>query len=155
MAISIMRAVIESTVVGGNAKLVWLMIANFTNAKTGRAWPSLTTLSEKTGLSRSQVIRLIYQLKGLGLLMIERGGGRTQSNRYQVIIPKNSRSMIPNIDGNSVTVPPMPKGLNGAIYKGKQSHHDTRSLISKINENTHKDFSGEKSTKPRKLTVVL
>lgn len=155
MAIQIMQTVIESTAVGGNAKLVWLMIANFTNLKTGRAWPSLTTLSEKTGLSRSQVIRLINKLERLGLLVIKRGGGRTQSNQYQVVAPKNSHTMTPITNGNGITMTPMPKGLNGVISKDKQSHHDTRSLISKIKEKPENIFSGKKFNKSRKITVVL
>ncbi len=104
MAFPLVADVIECAGIGGNAKLLLIVIANFTNAGTGLAWPSVDTLGMKTGLSRATVIRLIGQLERDGLLTIERGGGRLHSSRYQLTIPRSDPCVAINKDGDGGTL---------------------------------------------------
>ena len=74
MAWQILRSVMENNDVGGAAKLVALVLANYANEK-GLAWPSIESLAEKTGLSTRQIQRLVPQIEKAGLLRITTGGG--------------------------------------------------------------------------------
>ena len=66
MAWKILRSVMENNDVGGAAKLVALVLANYANEK-GLAWPSIESLAEKTGLSTRQIQRLVPQIEKAGL----------------------------------------------------------------------------------------
>lgn len=66
-------------------KIVLLMMANYADAD-GKCWPSLTTLSRDTGLSKSTVQRAIKSLVKQGLVKTEARTyrGRTISNVYKL-----------------------------------------------------------------------
>lgn len=53
---------------GPYAVTVYLVVKAFTNWKTGKAFPSIETIVEKSGISRAQVIRSLTQLVENGYL---------------------------------------------------------------------------------------
>ncbi len=66
---------------------VYLAIGLHVN-RNGIAYPSLETLSEKTGYSRRQVVRAIKKLTSMGLIGVERGGftddGKPRASVYRL-----------------------------------------------------------------------
>jgi hypothetical protein len=63
----------------GSTVKVYLVVKAHTNFSTGRAFPALETVSEKSGLSLSQVQRCLKQLEALGYISKEKKG---RSNVY-------------------------------------------------------------------------
>jgi hypothetical protein len=53
---------------GPYAVTVYLVVKAFTNWKTGRSFPSIETIVEKSGISRAQVIRSLASLTDAGYL---------------------------------------------------------------------------------------
>jgi DNA-binding transcriptional MocR family regulator len=74
-------------------KLVALMISAHMNG-TGEAWPSVETLVDETGLTRSTVQRARAALATSGLLVFDQGGGRSRTNRYMAAIPPHQRGRL-------------------------------------------------------------
>lgn len=68
-----------------NVKLVLLCLANFANDDDDTAWPSLSTIGKKTGLSRSTIIECLDKLESENLITRDKGGpkGRT-TTRYRL-----------------------------------------------------------------------
>ena len=66
-------------------KFLLLMMANYADAN-GKCWPSVSTLSLDTGLSRSAIHRAIKTLVNIGLLKVEARTfkGKTISNIYKL-----------------------------------------------------------------------
>lgn len=78
----VFRDMIESGDVakmGPHAVTVYLVIKAHTNFSTGRAFPALETIAEKSGISESQVKRSITKLEELGYIGKEKKG---RSNIY-------------------------------------------------------------------------
>lgn len=69
-------------------KFVLLNIADFSNDKTGTAWPAQRTIARKTGLSRQTVNRAIKRLCDKGVLVCSRRSaeGKSTSNLYRINI---------------------------------------------------------------------
>ena len=69
-------------------KFVLLAIANFSNDKTGLAWPSQSTIAGKTGYSRQTVNRAIKRLCAKGVLVSSKRSaeGKSTSNVYRINI---------------------------------------------------------------------
>ncbi len=104
MAWKILRSVMENNDVGGAAKLVALVLANYANEK-GLAWPSIESLAEKTGLSKRQLQRIVPQIEKAGLLRITTGGGRKRTHRYQFTQIENSDNLssFPQRNGDNLS----------------------------------------------------
>ena len=100
MAWQTMDWVLDHQGVGGNVKLVAILLANFANDQ-GLAWPSIETLAKKTGLSRRQIQRILPQIEKAGLVQISKGGGRKQSHRYQFMCEANGDKMSSFPQGNN------------------------------------------------------
>jgi DNA-binding transcriptional ArsR family regulator len=67
----VFRSMIESgdaAKMGGNAFLLYCVIKAHTNFSTGRAFPGIDTLIEKTGISKSQVLRELKILEDMGYI---------------------------------------------------------------------------------------
>ena len=64
---------------GPYAVTVYLVIKSHTNFSTGRAFPALETISEKSGVSLAQVKRELKTLEKLGYISTEKRG---RSNNY-------------------------------------------------------------------------
>lgn len=69
-------------------KLVYVVLCSYTNSKTDLCYPSVKTMSEKSGLSVRQTVRAIKKLVDIGLIeIVKKGGGRGRKNMYRVIVP--------------------------------------------------------------------
>jgi hypothetical protein len=66
---------------GPHAVAVYLVIKAHTNFSTGRAFPAIETIVEKSGVSRAQVMRSLQTLEHLGYLSKEKAG---RSNVYRL-----------------------------------------------------------------------
>lgn len=64
---------------GPYAVTVYLVIKGYTNFSTGRAFPSIETISDKSGVSVPQVKRELKKLQELGYISVEKKG---RSNVY-------------------------------------------------------------------------
>jgi len=64
-------------------KVLYGTLAYFANGKDQQAFPSLTTLSEESQLSRMQVTRSIKKLKETGYINLKRSSGKV--NKYQLL----------------------------------------------------------------------
>lgn len=89
MAFKIVLDVIQNRKLGGNAKLLAIILANYAKKENGMAWPSQQTLSEMTGLNLRTVQRTLPILEEKGILKKKRGNGRTHKSRYQFIAMTN------------------------------------------------------------------
>ena len=61
---------------GPYAVTVYLVIKSHTNFATGRAFPALETIAEKSGVSLAQVKRELKTLEKYGYITTEKKGGR-------------------------------------------------------------------------------
>jgi hypothetical protein len=77
----------------GSAKLVLLAIASYAQPDGSSAFPSVSTLSNKTGISERQIKRLITSLENSGELTVERSKGR-KANIYKILMFKPKRQQI-------------------------------------------------------------
>lgn len=71
---------------GGSELLAMLALADWSDDE-GRCWPSMTSIAEKTRLSRSQAQRVIHALIDRGYLSVignAEGGKPSASRRYQI-----------------------------------------------------------------------
>lgn len=64
---------------GPYATTVYMVIKAYTNWKTGKSWPGLDLIVEKTGISKAQVKRSLVKLEELGYIIKEKVG---RSNKY-------------------------------------------------------------------------
>lgn len=83
---------IRASTLTPTARHVGLTIATYMDKDGAGAWPSLATLADDTGRSRRTVARAVGELRELGFLEVESGGGRRGgggyvSNRYVALIP--------------------------------------------------------------------
>lgn len=73
------------------------------NSSKGRAWPSYTYISQKTGLSRSAIARSVKKLDALGIIdKVSVGTGR--ANTYHPVFCKSpAKTVTPETGGTCVT----------------------------------------------------
>lgn len=64
--------------IGPHAVTVYLVIKSYTNYSTGRAFPSIETIVEKSGISDSQVKRELITLEKFGYITKKRIGRRNE-----------------------------------------------------------------------------
>jgi hypothetical protein len=83
MAINTLLYVLSHSKAKKSHKLVLLEIANHTNSE-GLAWPTPTTLSRKTGLSRQWVIQCISDLILVGELEFVPHGSPQRRHAYRI-----------------------------------------------------------------------
>ena len=88
MSVKVMSLVFDHARAKGVDRLVLLAIADAADDAGRNAWPSLATLSRRTGLDRRTVVRCVGRLVESGELERESAGGMTGrggvSNRYRV-----------------------------------------------------------------------
>jgi Helix-turn-helix domain len=85
--------VLEHSRARGNARLVLISIAACSNREGENAWPSVETLAREARVSERTVQYAIRRLEQLGeLRVVRRSGenGRTESNRYDVLMRSGS-----------------------------------------------------------------
>ena len=69
-------------------QLLLLVIANYCNASSEGAFPSIPRLARDTCLSERTVYRLTRRLQAKGILLVVPGGGRHHANTYQLEVEK-------------------------------------------------------------------
>jgi len=84
MSIKIMNWVWEHSTAKGSELLLLLAIADAADDQGRNAFPSISTLSGKTRMSRRTVQRLVVKLESDGHLRLSRAGGR-RANTYEVV----------------------------------------------------------------------
>ena len=77
--------------IGPMAGIVYIYYARLVNQKIDRAFPALQTTAKKCGMSKSSVVRCNKILTKVGLIVIEKGGGKAH-NRY--IVRRPSMTML-------------------------------------------------------------
>lgn len=96
----IFKAMIDSgdaAAMGGTVFLVYAVVKSYTNWATGRAFPSLDLIAEKSGVDRRTVIRALAKLEKAGYIAKEQKQGK--ANRYRL------RERVPiEQDGRPVAV---------------------------------------------------
>lgn len=90
MSFDITRQVVEHSRTRGPARAILLALA-FRADKSGRAWPSLFTLAQDSGLTRRTVCRTLPAIEALGELRIARRrvrGGRAHLSSVYQLVPR-------------------------------------------------------------------
>lgn len=77
-------------------KLVLARIADRINDTTGVCWPSVPGIAADTCLAESSVRNAISELRKLGELLVEPGGGRGRPNVYRLPINPPAAGAIEN-----------------------------------------------------------
>ncbi len=96
--------------VSSSSKLVLLCLADCHNADSGQCNPSVTYISDKTGLNRKTVMIAVQNLFEMGLISVEKHNG-TQTN-YRIIFDATSTEIgtSPEIGtGTKNSTAPVPK----------------------------------------------
>ena len=86
MSFKILRHVIHNVYLPPTQKLVLIVLADFYNEESGKAWPSQDTLCMLTGLSRATFNRALKELKDKGHITIwkERTSGQYPHSAYRI-----------------------------------------------------------------------
>ena len=79
---------------GPHATTVYLAVKAYTNWSTGKAWPGIDLITEKTGISRAQVTRSLRVLEDMGYLIKEKSG------RHNVYKLREKVSVFEKIGGD-------------------------------------------------------
>jgi hypothetical protein len=97
------------------ARHVALTIGAHMNPNATDAYPSLHTIAEETGLGYGTVAKHLPELVFMGLLVIERGGGRGHPNHYSGQIPTYLLARLNDKQSESWTL----SWLNSPAENGK------------------------------------
>ena len=86
MSFKILGHVIHNVSLPPTQKLVLIVLADFYNEESGKAWPSQDTLCMLTGLSRATLNRALKELKDKGHITIwkQRFSGQYPHNVYRI-----------------------------------------------------------------------
>lgn len=84
MSIPSLLHVLDHSKAKGSHKLVLIEIANACNKTDGLAWISFTTIANRSGISRRQVIRLVNDLIATGELEEHLGKGPRGLTAYRI-----------------------------------------------------------------------
>jgi transcription initiation factor IIE alpha subunit len=86
MSFKILGHVIHNVSLPATQKLVLIVLADFYNEESGKAWPSQDTLCTVTGLSLRSINRAIRELKRKGHIKVwkERSAGQYPHNAYRI-----------------------------------------------------------------------
>jgi len=102
-----------------------MALARFANQESA-CWPSLTTIAQRTGISRRQVIREIDKLQALNLIAVEpqfdSTTGEHKANRYILldVTPSDSQSL----GGSDSQSPPSDQQSPKQNIKNKTQHRN-------------------------------
>jgi helix-turn-helix protein len=117
MAFELVADVFNHSKTKGLDRLVLLAIANFAHAKTGKCFPSISSIAGKCGITDRTVQRCITRIKGLGELSIIPGGtfdGKLRANEYRITLT----GCTPYTGGTSDTG----TSVNGTLEPVSNSH---------------------------------
>ena len=72
---------------GGTVFGVYAVVKSYTNWSTGRAFPGLDLIAEKSGVSRATVIRSLVVLETMGYIVKEQKSGKGNKYRLREQVP--------------------------------------------------------------------
>ena len=85
MSINAMKKVFELSSLRGTERLIMVIVAWHIDDRRGYAWPSVETIADEAGLTRSGAIRAIARCVNSGELEIEHTkGGANNTNKYRI-----------------------------------------------------------------------
>lgn len=100
-------------------RLTLLAIADNAEDDGSNAFPGLKLLGVKTSLSRSQVLRCIERLVGLGELEVAKaGGGRSHKTVYRVMMKGSQVATVSEEEGSQDDTVPEPERVSSGAVKG-------------------------------------
>jgi hypothetical protein len=105
MAINTLLYVLSHSKAKKSHRLVLIEIANHTN-KEGLAWPSYQRLADRTGLTRSWVIKIVAELQRVGELEILPTGSPSGGHAYRIPtgVVSTPDEIIPGVVSHSEVV---------------------------------------------------
>lgn len=142
-------------------KLLWIVLADFQNEKTGQCNPSMETLAKCIEKSVSQTIGYMKLLKKLGLVTVARNakGGRW-TPQYELSMPNPSadKSASPPINTtpqiSADTTPPTERFEGSYAQESAPPVDRTRTLIDTLDESLIKSLMHEKDISKRNAGLV-
>lgn len=79
----------------GDQLAVAITLANMANSETGKAWPSYSTIAERSGISRRQnAYRAVHGLIKKKIIILKSQGNRADSNTYMLNAAIVDKSLI-------------------------------------------------------------
>lgn len=105
----------------GSAVKVYLVVKSYTNFSTGRAFPAIETLAEKSGMSDSQVMRCLKALEELGYISKAKEGRRniyTLREKVQVLDDQGQPAAVATWDYLPSTVQHAVADLKNVLVTG-------------------------------------
>jgi hypothetical protein len=150
MSIKLMSAIFETefpdilsdsegnNIRASTAKLVLLAIADHANDYGESAYPGLTLLEKKTGLSRQGILDTIGALKFNGLLAVSDIPSRLGTNNYSIVLTAYP-SLVNRVDQQEST------GLGEVVNRVDLNHQLT------INESSIDSLKTKKPTRQKKV----
>jgi hypothetical protein len=121
-------------------KLLLLVVADYHNAETGHAWPSMTRLAREALMSERHARTLTQSLEAKGFIRIERvkrPDGNNFTNRYwlpalpveglQGAALHRNPAKVEKVEGASITAADLVEGLvgDGGVLDGYLSDYET------------------------------
>lgn len=121
------------------AKYICLYLATYMNAHQDVAWPSLSTISGQTGLSRPTIVKYLEYLNVKKWLIKTVGNTKVhKSNTYAISFPENVETLVKEI--NYPGKPPL-LGLVNDVNPNNNNNKQKNRYIA---------ISGEKASDPKK-----
>ena len=115
----------DSKTKASTAKLVLLAIADHANDSGESAYPGLTRLEKKTGLSRQGIVDTLKVLKFNGLLLVDEEPSRLKTNNYTVVTSAYPCLQNYYDDGSQATLLVKPLDLNHSLITNKPLSKDS------------------------------
>ncbi|MDQ7262689.1 helix-turn-helix domain-containing protein [Paracoccus sp. PS-1] len=165
MSVKIMSAVFESETLGPTERLIMLALADHAD-DTGRCYPSMQRLCQRTGLSERAVQVNIKKLQGQGYIKVVSGGGKGRPNIYFVSAnpapetphqkPRFSNTVSDDIQTPHLTTPnPAPDAPEPSrtIIEPSESNGARDALLTVLSQEAADAFIDHRKAKRAKLTV--
>jgi hypothetical protein len=114
-----------------SAQHVAFALASFMNGD-GECKPSLATLADRTGLSKTTIIKALRELVTVGYLEIDFGGGRRHPNIYRARLAKWVDSIDPYVrhpDGRGLVKRVEFQRPNGRVSEPEGKSEGRRSVL--------------------------
>ena len=126
-----------------NSKFIAAFLRRYMNDIRDSAWPSLKTISEKTGLTKKTVLKYISILEEKDYL-IKESGNRTTSNRYHAHIPHQVGgvggtlgSVVGGVTDTPCSVGDTPQVVDELHTNKQLNKQDNKQLNKKFNFRQH------------------
>ena len=145
----------DGKIIGGSSRMLMLAIADNANDH-GYAWPGISHLARKTGISERQVMRVVAQCEKIGALSVIRS--RNRVNKYQInlefLVATSGDNMSPSdnmsvgdISGMPGVTPmsPEPSLTVNNTHREADAEKDARAeIVASLGQTVRNHFSPKK-----------